>query len=143
MATCILGEFLSARYRLTYEHMLLVESMAWYWLLIGTVFVLVGSIGLSFTMPGRTAVLMGMAVVTLSLSSPLFVLSSFQKILNIHSWGVIFVVIIPVGLSSGGFLIIAGFVRLLKQFRVRQRPTRGGSEHIGTVNSPGGGGGRN
>jgi hypothetical protein len=53
---------------------------------------------------------MGTAIIALSLSTPLFVLNSFQEILNVHSWGVIFVLIIPVGLFGGGFLTIAGFV---------------------------------
>jgi hypothetical protein len=85
--------------------MLLAERWSFVGFIIGPLLVLVGSIGSSLTMPPRAAVLLGLALLTLTLVSPFLLLDNpFLEIPNIHSGGAVFVLLIPVGLFGGVFL---------------------------------------
>jgi len=68
---------------ITYEHSLWCERYARHFLLVGVVLVLVGCIGLSFKIRGKTAIYLGMGLIVLTLA-PL-ILETPDGLINVHS----------------------------------------------------------
>jgi hypothetical protein len=106
----------------TYEHSLLCERFAGWFILIGVALVLVGCIGLSFKMRGKTAIMMGIGLIVLSLAPP-WLLETPAGLINVHSWTVAFLLPMFVGPCGSVVLIVVGSLRLILQRHRRQRAT--------------------
>lgn len=113
--------FLGDHHWLTsYERAVWFSERAWLAILIGTVLLLVGCYGLSFKMPGRTAILVGLGLIALILT----VLSSLEnpyEIVNVHSSKIAFLLPVFAGVCGSVVLIVVGSLRLILQRCRRQR----------------------
>lgn len=113
--------FLGDHHWLTsYERAVWFSERAWLAILIGTVLLLVGCFGLSFKMPGRTAILVGLGLIALILT----VLSSLEnpyEIVNVHSSKIAFLLPVFARVCGSVVLIVVGSLRLILLRCRRQR----------------------